>query len=95
MMLIRAALCSTLGCSIYIGTMARIRGTLDMDTAAVISISVTQNIIMTLAGECWLLLEPGGRRGDKRNKLVPRNFYHTEILSFFSPTFLAIQIFTS
>ena len=25
-MLIRAALCSTLGCSIYIGTMARIRG---------------------------------------------------------------------
>ena len=26
MMLIRAALCSTLGCSIYIGTMARIRG---------------------------------------------------------------------
>ena len=62
MMLIRAALCSTLGCSIYIGTMARIRGTLDMDTAAVISISVTQNIIMDPG---WRVLAAAGARWEE------------------------------
>ena len=76
-------------------------GTLGLDTSKVISIltggSVTQNIILDPG---WRVLAAAGARWeDGRGATKETNWcqetFTTQILSFFSPTFLAIQIFTS